>query len=262
MGEKQTEMAKLLNENVSEVITQNDLMGFERAYKVAHAVQELKALLTPEYMKPIMALQGNKLGFKTDKDDKGGYPEEVVKNCLVEAVLIGLQPTGNHFNIIAGNTYTTKEGFGYLLSNISGLSYKLIPQLPRIGDKSAAVVITIKWSYKGVSCEETIDFPIKSNSYIGADGVIGKATRKARAWLYYTVTGSEISDGDVVDTEAEVVKTTIKQDEKKTPQEVEAERIMHLINDADSAETLEKIRQYVMPAQMDAFNAKLKSFES
>ncbi|MFK5282891.1 hypothetical protein ACI3PL_25325, partial [Lacticaseibacillus paracasei] len=79
-----------------------------------------------------MALQGNRLGFKTDKDKSGGYPESVVKNCLIEAVLLGIQPTGNQFNIIAGNMYPTKEGCGYLLNNFKGLSYNLVCSLPRI----------------------------------------------------------------------------------------------------------------------------------
>ncbi|MBC9913154.1 hypothetical protein [Chitinophaga varians] len=71
--------------------------------------------------------------------------------------------------------------------------------------------------------------------------------------------GTAIKDGDT--TIEQAFRGGIKP-QTKTPQEIEAERIMHLINDADSADTLEKIRQYVMPAQMETFNAKLKSFES
>src|SRR6187551_1080575 len=143
-----TDIVKKLNESVGSVIQSDGLIGFEKAFLIARATGELKKLLTPEYMKPIMELQGNKLGFKTDKDSSGGYPEAVVKNCLIEAVLIGLQPYGNQFNIIAGNMYPTKEGFGYLLINFNGLSYEIIPSLPRIGsDKtSAAIVMKIKWS--------------------------------------------------------------------------------------------------------------------
>ncbi|MEZ2446097.1 hypothetical protein AB6805_30490 [Chitinophaga sp. RCC_12] len=258
MSNKQLEVAKLLNSSVLQVLTSEELLGFEKAYMIASAVQELKTLLTPEYMKPIMALQGNKLGFKTDKDKDGGYPEEVVKNCLIEAVLLGVQPFGNQFNIIAGNSYITKEGFGYLLSNLNGLSYKIIPQLPRVGEKSAAVVMKIQWTYGGQSNEQDIDFPIKVNSFMGTDGVIGKATRKARAWLFYTVTGSEISDGDVRDIDAKVVSTTINND-KKTPQEIEAERIALLIENAANVTDLEKLKPYIQPSQYEIYEAKLKS---
>jgi len=125
-------IATKLNSSVSAVLSANQVLGFEKAFLIASAVQELKLELTAEYMKPIMGLQGNRLGFKTDKDNAGGYTEAIVKNCLIEAVLTGVQPFGNQFNIIAGNMYITKEGFGYVLSNVKGLSYDIIPQLPRI----------------------------------------------------------------------------------------------------------------------------------
>jgi hypothetical protein len=209
--EKSFEVAKQLNSSVFKVIGADNLMGFEKAYLIANAAGELKTLLNDEYMRPIMELQGNKLGFKTDKDQNGGYPKEVVKNCLIEAVLTGVQPFGNQFNIIAGNCYITKEGFGYLLQNFKGLQYELIPMLPRINqDKtSAAIVMKIKWTLNGETKEREIEFPIKMNSFMGTDAVIGKATRKARAWLFNTISGTEITDGDVTDTEATVVGTKI-----------------------------------------------------
>ena len=211
----ENEIAKKLNESVISVIGQEQLIGFEKAYLIANATSELKKLLTPEYMKPIMELQGNVLGFKTDKDNKGGYSETIVKNCLIEAVLMGLQPYGNQFNIIAGNTYPTKQGFGYLLANFKGLSYEIIPELPRINSSntSAAITMNIVWSVNSSEKKERkIEIPIKVNNYMGTDAIIGKATRKARAWLYGTITGSEISDGDVFDPDS-VPKNTIDLDE-------------------------------------------------
>jgi hypothetical protein len=224
MENKQIEVAKKLNESVSSVLTNTQIIGFERAFLVASAIEQLKVLLTTEYMKPIMAMQGNKLGFKTDKDKDGGYPEAIVKNCLIEAVLMGLQPTGNQFNIIAGNTYATKEGVGELLKNLHGLHFKITPELPRINpDKSsAAIKMCIKWSLEGVKSEETIEIPVKMNSMMGTDAVIGKATRKARKWLYDTITGSELPDGDIeepkfmfVEESADVAKGQEKKAELK-----------------------------------------------
>jgi len=170
-NQNQLEIAKKLNASVVAVIGSDKMMGFEKAYQIANAVKDLKTLLTPECMKPIMQLQGNRLGFKTDKDAANGYPEEAVKNCLIEAVLTGVQPFGNQFNIIAGNCYITKEGFGYLLNNMKGLVYEIIPSLPRINpDKtSAAIVVKIKWSIGGETKEREIDLPIKMNSFMGAD---------------------------------------------------------------------------------------------
>ena len=213
----QLEVAKVLNSTVLSVLTNAQIQGFERAYLVANAVGELKALLTPEYMKPIMNLQGNRLGFKTDKDvaqggGKGpGYPEEIVKNCLIEAVLFGLQPTGNQFNIIAGNMYATKEGCGYLLSKIPGLDYSITPQLPRIKEGSAAIVMDVEWTLAGMTKKKSLDIPVKVNNYMGTDAVIGKATRKARKWLFDTITGVELPEGDIQDVDATVVGSKINE---------------------------------------------------
>lgn len=218
------EIAKRLNENVLSVLTSEQLIGFEKAYLIADAVGKLKTLLTPEYMKPIMQLQGSRLGFKTDKDKEGGYPESVVRDCLIDAVLSGVQPFGNQFNIIAGNMYITKEGFGYLLNNMKGLSNEISFALPRIGsDKtSAAVVAKISWSFNGGEKKEReIDFPIKMNSYMGTDAVLGKATRKARAWLFNTINGTEFGDGDVTDSEAIVISSKNTTGEQfKNPEKV------------------------------------------
>ena len=105
---------------------------FRRAFAVAEAVYQLKALLTPEVMKPILNLQNTSLGFQTDRRDTG-YPLEVVKECLIDAVLSGVSPVGNEFNIIAGRAYITKNGMLHKLSTVDGLSYTMTPRHPEDG---------------------------------------------------------------------------------------------------------------------------------
>lgn len=207
--ETKIEVIKELDSEVLSVIGNGSLEGFQKAYTVAEAIGKLSSLLTKEYMAPIMALQGNRLGFRTDKDKNGGYPEAAVKNCLIEAVLMGVQPVGNQFNIIAGNCYITKEGFGYMLKNYPGLYYKITPDLPRINKDRTSAAITMNISYsqnKGTLKTEALEIPIRVNSGMGTDAIIGKADRKARAWLYNTITGCDVSDGEISDLlEAEVV---------------------------------------------------------
>lgn len=213
------EVIQKLDKSVLSVIGNSALMGFEKAHAVSNAIMELKALLTDEYMKPIMALQGNKLGFRTDKDLKknpsgsgyvkgDGYPVEVVRDCLIEAVLMGLQPTGNQFNIIAGNTYPTKEGCGYLLNNFPGLKYDLVCSIPRVNPEKtgAAVDVNITWTINGQTNNKVIPFAIKMDQYTSVDALVGKATRKGRAWLLSTISGMEITDGDVQDIPHTVVE--------------------------------------------------------
>ena len=194
-----SKVAEDLNNAVTSVLGDETLHGFNKAYAVASAIKEIKNLLTPEYMKPIMELQGNKLGFKTDKDKEGGYSEAIVKNCLIEAVLFGLQPCGNQFNIIAGNTYATKEGVGYLLSKIKGLHYDIVAELPRVKDTSSAVVMNITWTINGVTQTKKLDIPVKVNNYMGTDAILGKAVRKSRKWLYDTLMGCDLPEADVID---------------------------------------------------------------
>lgn len=246
-----------LNNTVISVISADGMKGFQKAYLIAEAAGKLKSLLTDEYMKPIMQLQGNRLGFKTDRDDKDGYKIEVVRNCLIEAVLTGVQPFGNQFNIIAGNCYITKEGFGYLLANFPGLTYEIIPSLPRVNPEktSAAIVMKITWTLGGESKTREIDFPIRMNSFMGTDAVIGKATRKARAWLFNTINGIEIADGDVQDVEHRVVEP--KNGHQKSKEEAERERVVFMINDAKTASDLKAIEAYVPDSLLDLYTAKL-----
>lgn len=208
-----TELIQKLDSSVIAVLSSDKLIGFQKAYLVAQATSDLKKLLTPEYMKPIMELQGSRLGFKTDKDkDKEkGYGEDIVKNCLIEAVLMGVQPVGNQFNIIAGNMYITKEGYGELLKKIPNLKYDIIFDNIRITpDKQSALVSSIiTWSLKSEENKKTLELNIKVNQYMGADAIVGKATRKARKWLFETITGVETSDGDVSDVDYKIVSSKI-----------------------------------------------------
>jgi hypothetical protein len=248
-------IAQTLNETALSVLGNNTLMGFERAYQMATAIEKLNELLTPEYMRPIMALQGNRLGFLTDKDKSGGYPEPVVKKCLIEAVLMGLQPYGNQFNIIASNTYATKEGCGYRLNNTTGLKYDIVCSLPKISGTSAAVDVTIKWSINGQSNEKIIPIPIKIDSYTGVDAIIGKATRKARAWLLSNITGIEVTDADVTD--AVII-------EEKPKANKEQERLKALIESATTVEELisyeAAVKELNVPEITDLYKQKSASY--
>lgn len=207
LTKQQSEVAKQLDFTVLQVIGQDNIIGFQKAFQVAEATRVLKEVLNDDYMKPIMLLQGTRLGFKTDKDREGGYHVSIVKQCLIEAVLMGVQPSMNHFNIISSQCYLTKEGFGYLLSKLQGLSYEIVPFVPKVEGEQATIIMKITWSMNGGKTEvRENEFVIKVNRMMGADAIIGKATRKARAWLYNTLTGSELGDGDITD--ADIPKAT------------------------------------------------------
>ena len=212
--EKFLSISKVIDSEISTVLASN-VNGFQKAFVMSSAIDIIKEQLSDEYMKPIMALQGTSLGFKTDQDtvkkqvggkwvaEKGpGYPMEIVKECLIEATFLGLEVTGNQFNIIGGNMYPTREGFGALLDKMKGLkknfTYTNIQQ--PAGQKVAYVKVRIDWQFDGETPKkQEIEFPIKSNEYTSYDALIGKAERKAKRWLCNTIKGTDISDGDVSD---------------------------------------------------------------
>lgn len=172
--------------------------GMKKAVMAANFVSQMRAALTPEIMGPIMALQGNGIGFRTDKDSAGGYPVEVVKGCLIEAAAMGLGAVGNQFNIISGRTYVTKEGAGQLLKNL-GVRHSETCLAPEIASNQAKSKVVVEWKDAGGEHKETLEFLVRVNSGMGADAANGKATRKARMWLYGRITGMELADGDIDD---------------------------------------------------------------
>lgn len=248
-------VSKIIDTEISTVLASN-VNGFQKAFVMSSAIEIIKAQLSDEYMKPIMALQGSSLGFKTDQDTvkekvngkwttkKGeGYPMEIVRECLIEATFLGLEVTGNQFNIIGGNTYPTREGFGALLDKMQSLKknfeYKNIQQ--PAGQKVAYVTVNITWQIDGdVAKKQTIEFPIKSNEYTSYDALIGKAERKAKRWLFNTIKGTDISDGDVNDIpHVEVVEN---EDKLKKLQELFAEK-KDLLGVADTTFIEDVIKQ-------------------
>lgn len=174
---------------------------FEQATLLAEGMTQLR-----EHVKPlvsrVLALQGSPLGFLTDKDREGGYPAETVATCLIEAVLRGVFPIGNEFNIISGRCYITKNGYARLVRTLPGLTdLKTHLGVPKVQTGGAVVSCRATWRLNGKADSLERDIPVRLNSGMGADGALGKATRKLLAAVYQQVTGSEQGDldGDVTD---------------------------------------------------------------
>lgn len=182
---------------------------FARALATAAAVNTLRDLLDENVMKNVMQLQNNALGFLTDRKD-APYSVNVVRDCLIEAVLQGVSPCGNEFNIISGRAYITKAGMRRKLANVSGLTYTITPGLPKMAATSdgAAIVMSLDWTYNGKTEHKDLPLAVRVNKSMGTDAIIGKATRKAAAWLFDAVTGMSVSDGDITDDDA--IPTTAK----------------------------------------------------
>lgn len=237
LTKQNNELAVALNQSVLSVVGEEKLMGFEKAFQMANAIQFLKDNLTPEVMQPIMALQGSRLGFKTDKV----YDFNTVKNCLIDAVLMGVQPYFNHFNIIGGNTYLTKEGLGELLKKavVKGLRFTIKHGIPKIDPSKtfATVESTIKWEFNGEKREETIENAIKGNAYASSDAYVGKAERKARYFLVNQLYDIEVGEGDVEEIEHVVVETKQPVD-KQSHEEVRQRIFLSTIMDKEKVKSI------------------------
>ena len=201
---------------------------FERTFGLAKVAAQLRNLMPLDMVeKHICPLQGSALGFRTDKDKdeltvtgadgralrtgRTGYPALVVRECLIEAVLRGLRPVNNEFNIIAGREYDAKNGLKRLVMEYPGLSgWDATLSIPALleGGKTAAVEAVAKWNLNGTACElrygiETIGdrqvdnrIPVRVNLGMGADGVLGKAEAK----LYGRVL-AKLTDGAFAENE-------------------------------------------------------------
>ena len=230
------------------MLAQNEVSQFKRMFAVAGAMENLKNLLTPELMHPVMALQNSAIGFRTDKPQ--GYPVDVVKECLIEATLKGVYPVGNEFNIIAGRCYITKEGFGHKLRDIPNFSWAEIPGIPRTMQGGAIIKFMLEWKHNGNPGKRELEICVRVNNGMGTDAIIGKATRKARAWLYGYITGQEIGEGDAEDTivDVPIVESKFEQKEDIFPAKVEKsdlEQVADALKSITDLVTAEQVKDYV-----------------
>lgn len=183
----------------------------------AAAMQNLREMLTDEMMAPIMALQGSKLGFLTDRDkvrDKrtgqwiagNGYDVATVRDVTIWAWGNGARMTGNEVNIISGSGYLTKNFFdrgnNELLGRNNWWARAAVPS--RIFSKDgkcvgANVSGEIWWKDAGGEHKQTLIRSIKGDDWASADSYIGKWERKAFLKIYECATNRQFDEGDVDD---------------------------------------------------------------
>jgi hypothetical protein len=201
----------------------------ERALGLAWGIEQLEELIDDTMLAQLTRLQGTTLGFLTDKDDDDAeYPKHIVKRCVVEALLRGLHVVGNEFNIIAGRVYITRWGFGRQVRQYPGLTDLVLINGPPVlhGEKGALIPFRAMWNLNGEAQEmvreretELVDgddgkkiekvvydhrICVKVNARMGADAIIGKATRKMLAAIYDQISGAAVPmpEGDATDSVA------------------------------------------------------------
>jgi hypothetical protein len=200
--------------------------SFGTSIMVARAMQELRDILQGEILSSLMQLQGTELGFVTDRDKrpkdapadwKPGYPEHVVRDVAIAAILRGFQMVNNEVNIIAGKFYGAKNGFIRLVRELPGLAELKIKEgrVVKSSDVVALVPMSVTWKLRGVADSIECDVPVKIDQYSTIDQILGKATRKILARVYARVTGSKALL-DEIDTDDAVVGDVVNADEPAT----------------------------------------------
>lgn len=181
------------------------------AFQAVCVVQQLRMALSDEVMNAVfMPLMNTTIGFRTDRDpnkpvkQKDGsykaptpYTVAVVRDCLIDALSIGLMATGNQMNIIAGRMYPTKEGYTALLKKI-GCKYIISVGQDQQGKDAPFAEIPCKISYEwnGEKNGFTVIATVKKDGFSSADQLRGKAERRAKKSLYEYITGCDFGDAD------------------------------------------------------------------
>lgn len=95
----------------AELATTDDFM---RPLVVAQALHELRGAIGPDVLAVVRSMENTPLGFRTDRPPGGKampYPDEVLRDCVIQGMLDGLGFSHNQWNIIGGNYYVTKNGW-------------------------------------------------------------------------------------------------------------------------------------------------------
>jgi hypothetical protein len=184
---------------------------------IAKAIKKLRELIDP-LKDVLMELQGSDLGFRTDKDVvkgpdgtmvKGpGYPWEVVKTIVVEALLKRVRPFGNEFNIISGRLYITQEGYRRSINDLPDVKgFVEFPGVPELVNGRTIVTVDMQWERSGKKENLSKVFPVKMHSTSTDDQIVGKAKRKALKAAYEYLTGTAQPDNEPEDDAAGVLSS-------------------------------------------------------
>ena len=64
-------------------------------------------------------------------------------------------------------------------------------------EREGKAKVDVCWEFNGVAGSEQLEFVIRVNAGMSQDAVIGKAERKAKAWLFNHLTDQVVSDGEL-----------------------------------------------------------------
>jgi hypothetical protein len=215
----------------------------------AMALNEMRPAMTPGVMAVVRSMENTPLGFRTDKPD--GYPDHILKDCVIQAGLDKLSLAGNQFNVIAGQYYITKEGWDALLRKLGAtgaVPYASLPDAEDITEAQAGnskkyaarmggfAVCQFDGQTRRVELKKSDGFDTRRLvSAYGRDlaeamnGIVGKTEATLLKKLYYSLCGKpepvEAGEPIAIDVEPEAPPLiTAKAAERATDEQVELYR--------------------------------------
>lgn len=202
--------------------------NFGAAFTAVNVIALLREALTDEVMNRVfMPLMNTKVGFLTDRNGRPRsngraplpvYEIPVVRDAIIDAVSIGLLPTGNQFNIIAERMYPTKEGYTALLRKL-GVKYFIDVSFDKGQTPGfAEIPCKINYEHNGEKNSFGVIATVKKDDYSSPDQLRGKAERRAKKALYEYITGCDFGEADesssVVDAQFEDVTDKVDKEIK------------------------------------------------
>jgi hypothetical protein len=188
---------KILTSNISE---------YEKSLLYGHYLVQIKNQISGKVLEIVKDLMNTGIGFKTDKPT---YSDEIIKNCVTQAIMHGLRIHGNEFNILGGNFYATKEGLERIVNRNPDLEKKIIIKSRGFKKSPETEIWALSYEYEfklkdrqEIKDDVTVYVRGKQGNYeIPLDAVLGKARRKVLKTIYNQMTQGFflLEDADDID---------------------------------------------------------------
>ncbi len=210
---KNTEVMNKLITDVQQLAT--NLTNYERSMAYGYYLNEIRNQITGKALDLVKNLMNTGLGFKTDRNPKDPncknkeiYSDDIIRDCVTQAIMHGLYIHGNEFNILGGNFYATKEGLERIVNQNPNLerSVKDIGKGFKQNPENGIWGLSFEYDFKLKEKQEVKDSIVvyvrgKQGNYdIPFDAIMGKARRKLLKTIYNKMTnGFWLEDADDVD---------------------------------------------------------------
>lgn len=227
-----------------------------QAIRLAKGMSDLrKALMHPEILGLIKELMNTPTGFVTDRDPNKKvknkqtgqwetptpYPDNIIVECVADAMSKGLTIHNNEFNIIVGRMYPAQSGFVRKLAEFKRENKIKAGYLPSIPIKKGAYYYceAVAWWQKegGQREEANLSWNLAAFS---EDAALGKVKKRANEWLFNELSGNTwTSAEDYSDFNPEVNDKDIDMPEQPEPPKASKKTVIEAIQSSKNLEDLE-----------------------